>query len=129
VAYHPEAPPAESDYTFDSPLQLQGHWKAAVNANLLRIVTKGQINKFPLGLDIAKRPDGGYSTALVAPLATLVGANDPIPADDAQYSLPQVHLEWNWLRGVFDGRLSNGRLIGKWTEGPLSFTITFVRSK
>ena len=69
VAYHPEAPPAESDYTFDSPLQLQGHWKAAVNANLLRIVTKGQINKFPLGLDIAKGPDGGYSTALVAPLS------------------------------------------------------------
>ncbi len=129
VDYHPETPPAESDYAFNSKMELQGHWKTAVNANLLRIITKGQISEFPLGLDIARQPDGGYSAALVAPLATLLGAGDPIPANNAQYPLPRVHLEWKWLAATFDGRLSDGRLTGKWTEGKLSFTMTFARSE
>ena len=129
VDCHPETPPAESAYAFNSKMELQGHWKTAVNANLLRIVTKGQISKFPLGLDIAKAPDGGYSAALVAPLTTLLGAGDPIAANHAQYRLPRVHLEWKWLAAAFDGRLSDGRLTGKWTEGKLSFTTTFVRSE
>ena len=129
VEYRPAAPPAESDYAFNSKMQLQGHWKTAVNANLLRIVTKGQISEFPLGLDIAKAPDGGYSTVLVAPLTTLLGAGDPIPANNAQSPLPRVHLEWKWLGATFDGRLSDGRLTGKWSEGKLSFTMTFTRSE
>jgi hypothetical protein len=78
-------------------------------------------------LDIAKAPGGGYSAALVAPLTTLLGAGDPIPANHARYPLPRVHLEWKWLAAAFDGRLSDGRLTGKWTEGKLSFTMTFVR--
>ena len=126
--YHPEIPPVESEYAFHSNTELQGHWKTAVNANLLRIITKGQISKLPLGLNIAKQSDGGYSAALVAP-AVLLGGDDPIPPNNAQYPLPRVHLEWKWLGAAFDGRLSEGRLVGKWKEGPLSFTMTFVRSE
>ena len=128
VEYHPQTPPAESEYAFDSNKELQGHWKAEVNLNLLRLA-KRHLNKLPLGLDIAQQPNGGYSSTLALP-AMLLGAGDPIPANNAKYPLPKVHLEWRWLGAVFDGRLSDGRLIGKWTEAnELSFTVTFVRSK
>jgi hypothetical protein len=129
VDYHPETRPTESEYAFHSNTELQGHWKAAVNANLLRIVTRGQISKFPLDLDIARQPDGGYSAVIVAPLTTLLGAGDPVPANNARYPLPRVHLEWKWLGATFDGRLTDGELVGKWTEGKLSFGMTFVRSE
>jgi RNA polymerase sigma factor (sigma-70 family) len=128
VDFHPATPPAESDYAFNSKMELQGHWKTAVSANLLRVITKGQISQLPLGLDIAKQADGGYSAALMVP-AMLLSTGDPIPPDNAQYRFPRVHLEWKWLRAAFDGHLLDGKLTGKWTQGPLSFTMTFTRSE
>jgi RNA polymerase sigma factor (sigma-70 family) len=125
--YRPEEAPPERDYTYSAETDLQGHWAAEVDASLLTIVSDGMLKKIPLDLDIAKAADGTYSAALVEPLAEFLGAGDPIPSTDFKHSLPSVHLKWISLAAAFDGELSHGKLLGKWTEAGQSFAVTFER--
>jgi RNA polymerase sigma factor (sigma-70 family) len=125
--YRPERAPAESDFLFTARTELQGHWKTVVDASLVSIVTGGRLEKFPVDLDIAKAVDGTYSAGLVAPLAELAGAGDPIPATDFKHPLPDVHLEWKRVGATFDGKLAEGKLSGRWNEGGVSFAVTFDR--
>ncbi len=127
--YQPELQPAESDFAVSSPMELQGHWKTVVDVNLLSIVTKGQLKKLPLNLDIAKLPDGTYSAVLIEPMAAFMGLGDPIPTTGFQYHPPNAHFEWKWQGAAFDARLTNGKLTGKFRIGGLPFTVTFERSK
>jgi hypothetical protein len=123
--YRPEEAPPETDYAFSAATDLQGHWTTKVDASLLTIVSDGMLKKIPLDLDIAKAADGTYSAALVEPLAEFFGAGDPIPAADFKHPLPSVHLKWPLLRAAFDGKLSEGKLLGKWTVAGQSFAVTF----
>lgn len=125
--FHPEATRPEGDYAFSAETDLQGHWAAEVDASLLTIVSDGTLKKIPLDLDIAKAADGTYSAALVEPLAEFLGGGDPIPAMEFRHPLPSVHLKWLAMRAVFDGELSQGKLVGKWTEAGQSFAVTFER--
>jgi hypothetical protein len=127
--YRAEETPPESAYAFSAQTDLQGHWKTQVDANLLTILTGGRLKKFPLDLDIAKTGDGTYSAALVAPLSVLIGGGDPMPATDFKHPLPNLHLEWQWMGGTFDGTLAEGKLVGKWNEGGMSVAMTFERQR
>jgi hypothetical protein len=126
--YKPEPPPTEDAYAFSSKTDLQGHWKTVVDLNLLRILTNGRLKKYPLNLDIAKASDGSYSAAVFSPLTMMLGMGDPSPATTLQWQMPKVHLEWKLLGAAFDGKLEDGKLKGKWKQGPLSFTMVFERS-
>ena len=126
--YRPEESPLpEHDYSFSAGTDLQGHWAAEVDASLLTILSDGTLKKIPLDLDIAKAADGTYSAALVEPLAEFLGAGGPMPATDFKPALPGVHLKWLTLGAAFDGELSQGKLIGKWTVARQSFAVTFER--
>ena len=128
--YQPEPAPAESDYSFSSKTDLQGHWKTAVDVSLAGpFVDREHLRELPLDLDIAKLPDGTFSAALAMPPASLGGTGDPIPATDFRCQLPNVRLEWKSQNAVFDGKLANGKLAGKWSEWGRSFAITFERSQ
>ena len=78
-------------------------------------------------LDIAKMPDGTYSVA-IANLEQL-GNNHPIPASSFEYSQPDLHAEWKWAGGTYDGRLENGKIVGTWSEGGGRFALVFERSR
>jgi hypothetical protein len=41
--------------------------------------------------------------------------------------LPDVRLEWKALSAVFDARLVNGKLTGKFRVGDISAPLTFER--
>jgi RNA polymerase sigma factor (sigma-70 family) len=125
--YRPEETPPESDYAFSAKTDLQGHWRTEVDAPLLTIMSDGRLKKIPLGLDIAKAADGTYSAAMVAPLIEFLGAGDPMPATNFKHPLPNVHLVWISLGIVFDGKLEDGKLAGKWTMASQSFAATFER--
>ena len=126
AAYRPETALAESDYSFNSDMDLQGHWKTMVDLNLF---STEKLRKFPLTLDLAKLPDGTFSAALVAPLTLFAGAGDPMPATSIRNHSSNVHLEWKWLGAAFDGKVTGGQLAGKWKQGALSFTMVFERSQ
>lgn len=110
----------KKDYSFSSPDNLQGHWKGFLpNA-------KGK-PWVPLLLDIAKMPDGSYSSTLT--FSDSIESLDPIPATDAKYDLPNIHLEWKWWPIAYVGTLKNGELAGIWT-GPsnVHHPLTFERA-
>ena len=127
--YKGEPPIAESSYSFQSNTDLQGHWHTAVDVNLLQLLTKGRLKKFPLDLDIARLPDGAFSAALAMPLGSLVGLSAPIPASRFEHPLPNLRVLWDDWHLSFDGKLTDGKLVGKWKRGDLSFTLTFERSQ
>jgi RNA polymerase sigma factor (sigma-70 family) len=126
--YRPEKTPPESDYAFSTETDLQGHWTTEVDASLLTIVADGRLKKIPLDLDIAESANGTYSATLASPLAELFGAGDPIPATVFKHPLPDVQLNWRWVAAAFDGKLEDGKLVGKWNEGGESFAVTFERT-
>lgn len=127
--YQDEPPLTESNYSFSSETDLQGHWQTVADVNVNQLFTGVQWRKYPLNLNIARLPDGTFSAALAAPLAALAGMDDPIPATDFQHPLPNVHLEWNRFGVVFDARLADGKLTGTWNQHGQSFTRTFERSQ
>jgi RNA polymerase sigma factor (sigma-70 family) len=112
----------EEDFSFSSPSDLPGHWKGSWNIPL----GKTKIN-IPMQLDIAKMPDGTYSVA-IANLEQL-GNNHPIPASNFEYSQPDLHAEWKWAGGTYDGRLENGKIVGTWSEGGGRFALVFERTE
>jgi hypothetical protein len=108
------------DYSFSSPHDLQGHWKGFLPT------AKGK-PWVPLTLDIAKMPDGSWSSTLSFPDS--IESLDPIPATEAKYDLPNIHLNWKWWPITYDGTLKNGKIVGTWT-GPAKVTrqLTFERT-
>jgi hypothetical protein len=79
-----------------------------------------------LALDIAKLPDGTYSTTLAN--IDEFGHDDPISASYFRYEAPRLRLEWKWTGGAFEGKLQNGKLGGAWQQGGGSFPLVFERS-
>jgi hypothetical protein len=110
----------EADYWFTSPSDLRGHWRGSWDLVLGKI----KVN-IPMALDIAKMPDGTYSAA-IANLEQL-GNADPIPASSFKYSPPNLHAEWKWAGGSYDGRLENGKIVGTWSQGGGGFALVFER--
>ncbi|HEX4348940.1 MAG TPA: hypothetical protein VH251_01060, partial [Verrucomicrobiae bacterium] len=117
---------AEEDYSFTSALDLQGHWKGSWGTVIK--TPKIKINlSIPMELDVAKMPDGTYAVA-IANLEQL-GNESPIPVSSFQYSPPNLHAEWKWAGGAYDGRLENGKITGTWSEGGGKFALVFERQK
>jgi hypothetical protein len=98
-----------------------------VDANLLQLLTKGNFKKFPVDLDIARLPDGTFSAALTMPLLSIIGMGAPIEASDFQHLLPNLRIGWDHFNLAFDGKLTDGKLVGKWKRGDLSLAATFER--
>ena len=127
VDYQPEPPHPETEYAFRSKTELQGHWKTALDSRMAAKLGTQAVKQFPVDLDIARRPDGTFSAALVVPLTAFVGLGDPVPATDFQYRLPNVRAEWEPLGGVFVGTLKNGKLTGNLRLGGAMVPLTFER--
>jgi RNA polymerase sigma factor (sigma-70 family) len=106
---------AEMDYGQGASYQVQGHWKGPLN-----------VNKVVLNLvfHIAQLPDGSYSASLDSPDQ---GARD-IPATSAEFTFPDLRLEWKAMGGVFKGKLENGKLSGNWSQGKLVLPLTLERA-
>jgi RNA polymerase sigma factor (sigma-70 family) len=117
---------AEEDYSSTSRSDLQGHWKGSWGTMIKTTNTKINLS-IPMELDVAKMPDGTYSVA-IANLEQL-GNENPIPASSFQYSPPDLHAEWKWAGGTYEGRLENGKIVGTWSEGGGKFALVFERQK
>jgi RNA polymerase sigma factor (sigma-70 family) len=100
----------EKDYGQGAGSQVQGHWKGALEVNnvTLHIV-----------FHIALMPDGSYSAAMDSPDQGAAG----IPATAAQFTYPNVRLEWKAIGGVFTGKLS-----GTWRQGNVALPLKLDRS-
>jgi RNA polymerase sigma factor (sigma-70 family) len=108
------------DFSFTSPSDLQGHWKGAWS-----IILGTNTITIPLALDIGKLPDGSY----LATLANLeqLGNDSPIPTSRFNYSAPDLHMEWKWAGGAYDGKLEDGKIVGTWLQGGGGFPLVFGR--
>jgi RNA polymerase sigma factor (sigma-70 family) len=106
---------AEKDYGQGASYQVQGHWKGALNVKnaTLHIV-----------FHIALMPDGSYSATMDSPDQGATG----IPASAAEFTFPNVRLEWAAMGGVFTGKLENGKLSGSWGQGKTTFPLKLERS-
>jgi hypothetical protein len=128
VEYQSEPAHAESEYAFRSKTDLQGHWKAVLDSRVAaKLMNLGQAKGFPVNLDIAKLPNGTFSTALVLPLTAFMGLGDPMPASDFQHQGSNVRLEWKSLGAAFSGNLKNGKLAGNLRLFGASLPVTFER--
>ena len=116
----------EKDFLFTSSADLQGHWKGAWGS-AIKAGAKEINLSIPMELEIAKMPDGTYSVA-IANLEQL-GNNYPIPASNFECSPPELHAEWKWAGGAYDGRLEKGKIAGTWSQGGGKFTLVFEREK
>jgi len=101
---------AQADYGSGASSQIQGHWKGvlSVKGMQLRIV-----------FHIALMPDGSYAATMDSPDQGAVG----IPATAAECAYPNVKLSWDAIGGGFTGKMSNGKLSGKWSQSNLSFPL------
>lgn len=113
----------EKDYSFHSPLDLQGHWKGTWIA-----IFNGGKTKVPIreALNIAKLPDGSYSATLVDLDRFLDVA--PIPPSSFEYSPPRLKLKWNEVGGAYEAKLKGGRLVGTWSESGGGFPLVMNRT-
>jgi RNA polymerase sigma factor (sigma-70 family) len=100
----------QADYGSGASYQIQGHWKGALSVKgmQLRIV-----------FHIALMPDGSYAATMDSPDQGATG----IPATTAECAYPNVKLSWSAIGGVFTGKMSNGKLSGKWSQSNLSFPL------
>ncbi len=112
---------AERNYSFLSPLDLQGHWRGTWMAKFPNVTVP-----IRLQLDIAKLPDGSYSAGLTDLDNFLVGA--PIPASGFDYSSPNLKLKWNMAGKAYQAELKDGKLIGTWHEGGGGFPLVMKRT-
>jgi RNA polymerase sigma factor (sigma-70 family) len=115
-----EAHTGAEDFSSISASDLQGHWKGAWS-----IMLGTNTITIPLALDIGKLPDGTYQATL-ANLEQL-GNESPIPASKFEFSAPNLHMEWKWAGGAYDGKLENGKIAGKWLQGGGGFPLVFER--
>jgi RNA polymerase sigma factor (sigma-70 family) len=105
---------AEKDYDHGTRNQVQGHWKGAID------VKKVALN---VVFNIALMPDGSYSATMDSPDQGATG----IPATAAQFTYPNLRLEWNGIGGAYTGKLENGRLSGVWSQGNATFSLKLER--
>ena len=103
------------NYTYASQSDLQGHWKGTLDAKKA---------KLRLVLHIALMPDGSFSGTL----DSLDQGVNGIPADVVQFTLPNVHMEWNGMKVIYDAKLENGKLSGTYRVGSMTFALAFERS-
>ena len=110
----------KKNYSFSSPGDLQGHWKGFLPT------PKGK-PWVPFVLDVAKMPDGSWSSTLT--ITDSIEALDPMPASDTEFDPPNVRVKWKWWQFAYEGTLKNGKLVGVWT-GPnkLRRPLTFERN-
>jgi len=121
--YQDEVDQKEAEnFSYSTASELQGHWKGTWH-----LIFGTNNIPIPLTLDIGKLPDGTYQAAL-ANLEQL-GNDAPIPTSSFDYSPPDLHMEWKWAGGAYDGILQNGKIIGKWEEGGSEFSLVFERTK
>lgn len=104
----------DKNYIYNSPDDLQGHWKGAL-----------QIQGVTLHLvfNIAQMPDGTYSSSL----QSLDQGGAEIQASDIIYNAPKVKLDWKGIGGTFNGTLKNGKLSGTWIQGRLVMPLKMER--
>ena len=105
----------QKDYGQGNPSEVQGHWRGALN---LKGVT------LRLLFHIARSPDGSYSATLDSPDQGAAG----IPASGAEFTYPQLKLEWQAMNGVYTGTLEHNRLSGTWRQGTVSFSLKMERT-
>jgi RNA polymerase sigma factor (sigma-70 family) len=111
---------ADKDYSFTSQNDLQGHWKGTWT------VTIGTTTvPIRYALDIAKLPDGSYSTTLAS--LDQFGADAPVPTSDFEYSPPHLRMGWKWSGEAYDGKLKDGKIIGTWAQSGGGWPLVFER--
>jgi RNA polymerase sigma factor (sigma-70 family) len=96
----------DKNYAYNSPDDLQGHWKGALDIQGVTL---------HLVFNIAQMSDGTYSASLVS----LDQGAAEIQANDIIYKAPQVKMDWKGIGGTYNGTLKNGKLSGTWTQGRL----------
>jgi RNA polymerase sigma factor (sigma-70 family) len=128
VDYQPELAPPASEFVYSAKSDLQGHWQADLDLRMARqLLRVGDLQRFPVDLDIARHPDGTYWAALNLPLMTLMGLGDFAPAETVQYQAQNLRLEWPGLNGVMGARLDNGRLRANLRFAGASVPLVFER--
>jgi RNA polymerase sigma factor (sigma-70 family) len=105
---------ATGDYGPGTDDQVQGHWKGQIQVNNVSI---------HVIFHIALMPDGSYSATMDSPDQGGFG----IPATDAQFTYPNLHLEWKAIGGVYTGTLEHGKLLGKLNQGGLTLPLNLDR--
>jgi hypothetical protein len=93
---------------------VEGRWEGAldVNGNTLR-----------LKLNLSNQADGTASGTLIS--VDQGGAEIPITTITQKGS--NLKFEAKTIQGSYDGDLTNGALIGHWTQGPGTLPLTFKR--
>jgi hypothetical protein len=108
---------ANKDYSHTGPTDLPGPWKGALDIKQANM-------KLQLILNIARMPDGTFSSSLV--VVDQGGAE--IPASLVQYTPPNVHVEWKAIGASFYGKLENGKLSGVWRQGGGALPLVLERN-
>jgi hypothetical protein len=106
---------AQKDYGQGASYQIQGHWKGVIQAGGTEL---------HILFHIARMPDGSYSATLDSPDQGATG----IPATSADFTYPNVRLEWKQFDGVYAGKLENGKLSGIWRQGKASLPLQLERA-
>jgi RNA polymerase sigma factor (sigma-70 family) len=106
---------AGKDFSHTGPDDLTGHWKGALDV---------QGMKLHLALHVAKLADGNLASTLDS---IDQGAND-IPANQIEFTAPNVHIEWSTIAGTYDGKIKNGKISGKWQQAGQTFNLVFARA-
>ena len=95
---------------------LAGFWQGVIKAGgvELRVV-----------LNVAAKPDGGYTATLDSPDQGAKG----IPVDEVAVKDSEVKLDLQKIKGSFEGKLSDDgkELAGTWTQAGADFPLTFKR--
>jgi hypothetical protein len=76
-----------------------------------------------LVLHIGLTPDGAYSATMDSPDQGAAG----VPATTAEFTYPNVRLEWKGIDGVYQGTLKNGKLTGTLKQAGVSVPLNLER--
>ena len=106
--------PVELDYGPGTSIQIQGHWKGRIKVNQIEM---------HLVLHIGLTPDGAYSATMDSPDQGAAG----VPATTAEFTYPNVRLEWKGIDGVYQGTLKNGKLTGTLKQAGVSVPLNLER--
>lgn len=112
----------DRDYSFTSANDLQGHWKGSWIVNI-----SGTSATIRMALVLAKLPDNSYYAAVAN--TDEFGNDAPIPASVIRYQLGKLHLEWKVTGCAYDGMLTDGKIVGTWSQGGGGFPLVFERSE
>lgn len=105
---------AQKDYGSGAKSEMQGHWKGALSVKGMQL---------HLVINLAQMPDGSYTATMDSPDQGAAG----IPATSAECNYPNVKITWDMMKGVYAGKMSNGKLSGTWTQGKMSFPLNLEK--